>query len=306
MQEQTTHQQPPDAGAGQEAFTAEELTAAVQVATKRIIRKQLRVYGLDERWAEDVAGEVIASAWQARHQFDPQLGVLQAWISRIAQRRCADRVEKEVKRNGTLLAADRDAEGRSVDEQLDIAAAKAAAARGEVDDIAVEVAEKMAVDSWLTPVMAVTSKVMDERAYKCGFLTYTRFDGSIKDAAEAFGLPTARVREFKRSLELHAQVVMRAFMAQDRLAGAPPRVQDLVDCLPEEDQPGAWTRRMAEAIASWPGKASTVTVEHVQAHTGWTYDTSRQYLNYARRLLQVAWSVINGPSPKQLAAESGR
>lgn len=275
---------PPD-----EPFTGEELHTAVRQATIRVINPRMREAGLS-RWTDDVAGEVALSAWKARASFDPELGQLQGWINRIAQRRVADRIAAESTRNGDLLAESSDSDSLSVEEQLARAAEQAN--RGESTDVAATVAEKLAIEAWLGPVMAATSGVMEPVAFMHAFVLYTRFDCDVKAASEAFGVPAGRVREHKRSLELHAQVILRAWQKSKTLPAQGPRLSDLIECLPEPGIAGAWTRRMAEALLSWRGKLSDVPVEHVMEATGWTFDTARQYLAITKRLLQVALGVM--------------
>lgn len=279
---------PPD---DQGPFSADELMTAVGITTRRVIVPRLRAHGLDDRWKDDVAGEVVASAWQARFSFDPELGVLQGWINRIAQRRAADRIRLETHRNGELLSEDVDGDGYTVEEQL--ARAGEQARRGQVDDIAVFVAEKLAIDSWLEPILAATSGVMEPSVFVHGFLTHVRYDCDVRKAAAAFGISEAKVREYKRSLELHAQVILRAWHKRVELAGEAPRLRDLIECLPEPGVAGSWTRDMAGALVTWAGPVSEVPVEHVQEHTGWTFDTSRQYLATTKTLLRVALGVLS-------------
>ena len=73
-------------------FSGEELMDAVQRARVRVIGPRMRAAGLS-RWAEDVAGDVAASAWKSRKGFDPRVGALQSWVNRIAHHRCSDRID---------------------------------------------------------------------------------------------------------------------------------------------------------------------------------------------------------------------
>lgn len=270
-------------------FTGEELVAASNRARDRVIGPKLRAVGLD-RWADDVAGEVVISAWKARASFDPDLGSLQAWVNRIAQRRAADRIRDEARRNGDLLREGDS--GRAPEEQL---AAVATGPDARVDDVAVAVAQKLAVDSWLGPIMAATAGVMDPTAFVIAFQTHVRFDCDIKAAAVAFDLPEARVREAKRQLELYAQVILRAWHKRRELHGGQVRLADLVECLPEEGTAGAWTQTMGQALLGWRGRLDEVPVSWLEERTGWSFDTARQYLSVTRTLLRVALGVIRAP-----------
>lgn len=50
---------------------------------------------LGETAAPEVTQDVFVSAWQARHQFDPERGALGAWLVGIAKRRIVDHVRRE-------------------------------------------------------------------------------------------------------------------------------------------------------------------------------------------------------------------
>ena len=274
------------AGGDEPPFTGEKLMVAVNQARVRVIIPKLRSVGL-ARWADDVAGEVALSAWKSRERFDPNLGALQSWVNRIAQYRSADRIEAESRRNGDLLA-ERDGDGLSVDEQL----ARAEGDRSDhVADVAESVAERMAIEEWLRPIMFTAARVMDPTAFVHGLHTHMLFDCDVKAAARVLGISEARVREHKRSLELYAQVIHRA-LEKGRTLTDGVRLSDVVDCLPEPGVAGSWARQMGEAVVSWPGRIDDVPVEHVMKKTGWTYDTSRQYLATTRSLLSVALGVI--------------
>jgi len=50
---------------------------------------------LGETAAAEVTQDVFVSAWQARHQFDPERGALGAWLVGITKRRIVDHVRRE-------------------------------------------------------------------------------------------------------------------------------------------------------------------------------------------------------------------
>lgn len=279
-------QEQPEYTTQQVGFTNEELLAAVNIATDRIIRPRMRSYDLGQ-WADDVAGEVMLSAWKSREKFDPQRGRLQSWINQIAKYRLADRVDIESRKHGHLILDGDDS--MSPDEILERLAATAA--DQVVDDFAVAVAEQLATTSWLQPVVAAAASVMDTASFIVGFLTYVRFDSHAANAAEKFGVSAQRIRDCKRSFELHCQVIHRAQQKRAELVGQ-VHLSDLLDCLPEEGSAGAWTRQVSAAIQTWPGRLSEVTVDHVVAETGWKANTARQYLPITRTLLQVALGVL--------------
>src|SRR5699024_9029670 len=115
-------------------------------------RPRMRSYDLGQ-WADDVAGEVMLSAWKSREKFDPQRGRLQSWINQIAKYRLADRVDIESRKHGHLILDGDDS--MSPDEILERLAATAA--DQVVDDFAVAVAEQLATTSWLQPVVAAAA-----------------------------------------------------------------------------------------------------------------------------------------------------
>lgn len=65
---------------------------------------------LGEAAAAEVTQDVFVSAWQARHQFDPERGALGAWLVGITKRRIVDHVRRE-QRHTSRRADDRDARG---------------------------------------------------------------------------------------------------------------------------------------------------------------------------------------------------
>ena len=276
----------------------EEILAAAMISLHSVIRPRLQAAGLI-RWADDVRGDVVLSALKSWHSFDPEIGALQSWINRIAHNRSMDLIKNETRRNGDLLAEYPD-EGYSVEERLAHAATRVWDGTAEIEDVAVQVAEKEAINSWLNPVLRATSAVMDTTAFLHGVDAHTRFDGDTAAAAEAFGVSEARVRDHKRSLELHAQVIVKASRKRNQLDTSPVRERDLIECLPGLGEAGSWTRDTAKAIAAYPGPAVDVPVEHVVAHTGWGYNTARQYLATTRRFMGIAYGVIIGPKDRRL------
>ena len=64
---------------------------------------------LGETAAPEVTQDVFVSAWQARHQFDPERGALGAWLVGIAKRRIVDHVRRE-QRHSSRRADGRDSQ----------------------------------------------------------------------------------------------------------------------------------------------------------------------------------------------------
>lgn len=278
-----------------EPFTEHQLLTAVETVARRTIRPRMTAVGLS-RWSDDVAGEVIVSAWKARSGFDPELGKLEAWITGIARRRIADRIDTETRRNpGELIVGSGEAPV-SVEEALDRIAA--ADTRSWESDIAVIVAEHLATMTWLRPVIAAASSVMETQAFMVGFLTHLRFESDVRSAAEAFRLSEQRVRDCKRLFELHCQVIRTAMDHKQAVAGRSIRISDLIDCLPGANEAGSWTRETAVAMSSWKGPIGNVPVEHVVTVTGWERNTVRQYVATTKTLLQVALGVLSASDAK--------
>lgn len=279
----------------EEPFSERALLAAVETVSRRTVRPKMASIGLS-RWSEDVAGEVIVSAWKARAGFDPQLGKLEAWITGIARRRMADRIDVETRRNPSQLIAGAKDAPVSVEEVLDRIAA--ADPRSWETDIAVVIAEHLATMTWLRPVIAAAASVMETQAFMVGFLTHLKFESDVKTAAAAFGLSEQRVRDCKRLFELHCQVIRAAIDHKQSLAGRSIRITDLIACLPKADESGSWTRETAQAMSSWKGPIGQVPVEHVVKATGWERNTVRQYVSTTKTLLQVAWGVLSAKDGK--------
>ncbi|SMX91425.1 Sigma-70 region 2 [Brevibacterium iodinum ATCC 49514] len=276
-------------------FSEDELLAAVETVSKRTIRPRMASIGLS-RWADDVAGEVIVSAWKARAGFDPELGRLEAWLTGIARNRMADLIDMETRRNpGDLVAGGKDSSA-PVEEALDRIAAGDPRSWGT--DIAVVVAEHLATMTWLRPVISAAASVMETQAFMVGFLTHLKFESDVRTASKAFGLSEQRVRDCKRLFELHCQVIRRAIDHKEQVSPRGIRVTDLIQCLPGADESGAWTRETAMAMSSWKGPISKVPVEHVVTVTGWERNTVRQYVATTRTLLQVALGVLSAEDAK--------
>ena len=278
----------------EQKFAPEDLMEAVNVAKVRVVFPRLRQAGL-VRWVDDVVGDVLESAWKSRLAFDPEKGELQHWVNRIAHRRAVDRIAVESRKNGDLLPQD-SGDSQHLEERL---ASVAESAGQGVPDVAESVVERVAIASWLRPVMAATAAVMDSQSFIYGFLTHVRFDCDVKAAAEAFGTSEARVREYKRQVELHAQVIVRAWKKRREVAPSEVRVSDLVECLPGPGVAGSWTRDMAEAVVSWPGRLDDVPVDHVMEKTGWTHNTARQHLALTKTLLRIALGVLTATVGKE-------
>ncbi|GFZ85292.1 sigma factor [Nesterenkonia alkaliphila] len=289
-------------GGAVDPFTGEQLLEAGKTAGRMVIRPMMQRAGLLRFW-EDVLGETVAGAWQSRYSFDPAIGSLQAWVNRIGHNQAVTRIHAEVNKHGDLLPERPSGDGESgytVEEQLANAASRVWEHRDQYGDPAVETAEALAVESWLQPILGTASAVMDQEVFIHGLATHLHFHTDTKQAAAAFGISEARVREFKRTLELYCQVILNAWHKHAELQGKPARVRDLISCLPEIGVAGSWTTKMARAIASYPGSWQKIPVSHVQEQTGWTYNTARQYLATTVRLLSVAWGVIDGTVPIEL------
>jgi RNA polymerase sigma-70 factor (ECF subfamily) len=64
---------------------------------------------LGDTAANEVTQDVFVSAWQSRHQFDPERGTLGAWLVGIAKRRIIDHLRRE-QRHTARLVVDHDVE----------------------------------------------------------------------------------------------------------------------------------------------------------------------------------------------------
>ncbi|WP_261623248.1 sigma factor [Nesterenkonia marinintestina] len=266
-------------------FTPEELQQAVATATVQVIAPRLAQPRL-RAWREDVAQEVAIAVWEARDRFDPERGTLQRWVNAVAANKAVDMVRSLGRE---ALLSDDGAEGRSPAEKLEAATAESPHQRVEVDR-AVVLAEQLAIKEWLDPVMAVCEQVMEKSAYLHAYLTHYRWDGCVAEAARHMPTSDNQLREYKRQLELHVQVVDRAMRAAR--AGKPASFAVLRDCLPGEDTSGRWTRQVADALAAWPGRAEDMTVEYLAEATGWEINTARQRRPKVLQLLRVAATVI--------------
>lgn len=149
-----------------------------------------RVYGLtlrilrDPGYAEETVQEVFLQIWKQSSGYSPTLGSVQSWVLTIAHRRAVDRVRSE------SSATRRDE-------------ADAAAGAAHSDDIAEEVADKMAREEDVTAVRHCLGTLTEnqrqsiEMAYFSG-LTY-------REVADQLGaaLPTikSRIRDGLRRLK---------------------------------------------------------------------------------------------------------
>ncbi|MCF2571089.1 sigma factor [Brevibacterium sp. UCMA 11754] len=279
----------------EEPFSERQLLTAVETVAKRTIRPKMSAIGLS-RWAEDVAGDVIVSAWKARSRFDPELGQLEAWITGIARNRMADLIDAETRRNPADLVSGPKDSPAAVEEVLDRIAASDPRSWGT--DIAVVVAEHLATMTWLRPVISAAASVMETQAFMVGFLTHLKFESDVKTASTAFGLSEQRVRDCKRLFELHCQVIRTAIEHKRSVSGRGIRITDLIECLPGADESGSWTRETAQAMSSWKGPIGQVPVEHVVKVTGWERNTVRQYVSTTKTLLEVALGVLSAKDSK--------
>lgn len=279
----------------EEPFSERQLLTAVEKVARRTIRPRMSSLGLS-RWAEDVAGDVIASAWKARSGFNPELGQLEAWLTGIARNRMADRIDAETRRNpGNLVVGSEDATV-AFEEALDRITSSDPRSLGT--DIAVTVAEHLATMTWLRPVIAAAASVMETQAFMVGFLAHLKFESDVKSASAAFGLSEQRVRDCKRLFELHCQVIRAAIDHKHTIGRRGIRITDLIECLPGSDESGSWTRETAVAMSSWKGPIGQVPVDHVVKVTGWERNTVRQYVSTTKTLLEVALGVLSAQDSK--------
>lgn len=270
-------------------FTGARLLAAVKAVSKHTIRPRLGKAGLS-RWVEDAEGTVMESAWAKRSTFDPERGLLEAWVTGIARHRVSDIIAKEVgPANGDLVLVTGESDS-SPEEVLETAVATHS--DQATPDIAEQVAEHLEIMSVLRPVLAAAASVMETQAYIVGVLTHMRFDDDIAAASKAFALSPGRVRECRRAFDLHCQVIRAAMDRRIEVRNRGVRARDLLACLPPNGTSGASTRETAKALLSYPGKVSDVPVDHVMKATGFERNTARQYMSAARSLLQVAAGVL--------------
>lgn len=231
----------------------------------------------------DVAQSTWESAWRSRHQFDPNRGPLHAWVVAIARYRAIDRFNEKI----------RQLHQQQRHEELALAGERAEPlfAVHAVDPADVVIAGLDAHHEVPSILSVVEDVISNHESMTRGVSLILVFDDDIDLAAKSLGLSKDVLRRARRELIRCAQVVVKAQQAARHIEG-PPSLRVLIECLPELNEAGDWTRQLAVAVAH-AGGMEHVTIHHVMDATGYSYHTSRQYLTDSLHLLQVAATVIH-------------
>lgn len=292
----------------------EELMEAVDRAERGVITRILARSGMT-RMIADVAQDTRLAVWSSRESYSPAKGSVQSWVNVIAKNHSINLIRKEltqvegrtVARHGSLFHESGEA-GLSAEEQLETAAQAEAhlphRETGQSRDVAEDLAESMSFQSWLRPIMVGVASVLEPAVFIHAAQTYAKFNRQVPEAAAEFGMDEARLREHLRQFELHAQVIGRAQalareLEQARRVVGSATVAELLSCLPDYEVSGGRLRRMGDVLAAWPGKLTDVPVEWLQAKTGWSYNTARQYRAESVKFLNLAWGVLTLPKGDQ-------
>lgn len=258
----------------------EELTEIVS-CLRPVISSQLGNLATEDDVA-DVIQSTWESAWRSRHGFDPARGTLHAWVVTIARYRAIDRFNEKMRHlhqqrhYEELASAGERAEPMFTLQTVD-----------PTDGIISSLDAHHEVTSILQMVEDVIS---NHESMTRGVSLILLFDDDIDLAAKSLGLTKDVLRRGRRELIRCARVVVKAQQAA-RNGQYPPSLRTLIECLPGLNEAGDWTRQLAMAIAQADG-LEHVTVAHVMDVTGYSYNTSRQYLTESLHLLQVAATVI--------------
>jgi DNA-directed RNA polymerase specialized sigma24 family protein len=234
----------------------------------------------------DVVQEVyLAAATKFETQYDPTRAPLGAWINGIAQnqiatvgRRHAWRVKHETSSTIQTEAGDYtfDVEDRrqNIDERED-----------EADAIA-------STEKLLSNLRVL---VLNERAVERTVVLALNFAGNISEASTYLGLTPDQLRDSKRDVNRTALVIRAAMARREMCLDEDRKVTgaDIFDCLPAEGEEGSWTRAFGIALLRASQlDAGNVRAEDMVAATGYSFNTCRQYVKDAYRLLAVANTIL--------------
>jgi len=308
MSEHVEEHQPPRAvSEGPElphGITMTEIRAQVASARRRVIEPKLGTE-YASRFADEVESIVLEQAWIHVRDgvYDPDRAPLAYWVLRIADLRTRDQIKKITRGRGwrseKLFAEHPE---KSTTEQMEEALHRSH--RGTEPDHAALYAEVEADKVWLHPILVACGQVMDHRKFLRAYFVYFRFDGSVNVAAEHLAQDPAHLRVCVRDFRTHLKVIHHA--QQAHWAGATGTLNEVIDCLPEEDEAGGHRRRIAEAAKAWAERGNSlaaVPVEFVVWHTGDSYNTIRQRLGEVLTLLQVAFTVITRRATEPAATQ---
>lgn len=246
-----------------------------------VIASQLGNFATEEDIA-DVAQSTWESAWRSRGNYDPDMP-LQPWVVTIARYRAIDLFNHKLD----------DIQKRKTREMHASAGERSAPLFAlQTADHADEVIDALDASHEITTILRIVEDVIQNRESTArGLSLILIFNDDIDAAAKSLAVSQDALRRARRELIRCCQVVAKAKRAA--LEGTTqPTLRTLIECLPELTEAGDWTRQLAVAAAQ-AGGFEQVTIEHVMDVTGYSYNTSRQYLTQSTHLLQVAATTIH-------------
>lgn len=263
---------------------ADEIAEAAEQMRPMIYRRLLD-RNLTGHTDDVVQDTYLAAANKFSTQFDPTRGTIERWVNGIAKnqienvgRRHAWRVKHEssstINTDAGEFTFDIEDRRQDMDE------------RENEEDAALE-AEKL--------LFELRECVFNEWAVERTVRLIMDFDSNVAAAAEGLGLTADQLRDSKRDVQRTA-LVIRAAMARREVCldeDRRPLGADVFDCLPAEGEEGSWTRAFGIAwmLADQQG-VLPVRAEDMVAATGLSFNTCRQYVKDAHRLLAVANTVL--------------
>lgn len=247
-----------------------------------VIASQMGNFATEDEIA-DVAQATWESAWRSRSNYDSEKGSLQAWVVTIARYRSIDAVNRKLADIEHQHAAELLASAGDRSEPMFSV---------ETPDPADRVIRALDASHEITAILRVVEDVIqNQTSIARGLSLILIFDDDIDLATKTLGISQDTLRRARRELILCCQVVGHAkevALQDDRAV----TLRSLMSCLPEVSEAGDWTRQLAVAVAT-AGGFENVTIEHVMDVTGYSYNTSRQYLVQSRHLIQVAATAIH-------------
>lgn len=266
---------------------------AVAIADPSVIAAVRAVLGPAGRGddVEDVLSSAAERALREMGKFDPERGTVRVWVKVIAHSRAKDHLARLSRERRLQTAVEQDAQSASTSVYSPSYA-----------DPTEEAVDRLTGQQHARMVAHLVPRFCSNP------LSWSRVqallqecDGDVRRAAWLLGIGEDAVKDSRREVSRIAIVIDRALRSQR--TGAPVSMDVLLGCLPtatEDDR--HWSRIITQAVCEVPGGFDQVTVAYLVRRTSFSENTARQYLAETRRLLRVAYTVMQ--SGDQLLAET--
>lgn len=270
----------------QNVVTDEQLAVVVYADNLRSLVASRLGQHPEDHDVDDVLQETFLSARKGLKNFDGRS--LPAWITDIAKKRVIDHFRAVERQRNAQQHLELDSTSR-VQNSVSMVA----------EDFTERIDDQFAAVAQLGDLIEHVELFL-KNPVKCAraLELITTFADHESEASRAMGVSQDALRSDRREFVRCAMVIVRARTLRDTLDGNMPTTRELAACMPgagNDREAGEWVATFVDAVLACGGFQKP-DLAHIGTKTGLSYNTVRQYMKEAQRLMQIAYTVVSDGS----------